>query len=904
MKKTKILAWIMLCAILLSSIMIPVSATESESGSDTATNTATNTGAETITIDGKADEAVWGTTTATYTLGLQVDTPVNASSTREDATPSTAKFTYDSEYLYLCFQTTNPSRGSYHSINVQLRPEGKSLSAGSGSANGEKLFLKVRLAKANTTDCVETEEGSGTFIWKGSNPSENIALIDKFGFNKDAGNDNANATNNYTIGDGYYDKTEIAVTVTVDEETGVATKTMEVKFPLADSYKAALRTMAGANLQVGFWELTGYSGSDVDGEGATNASNGGYIVDATNYGWNGESSKGALLNLPMLRVAEPTFGKTITVDGQMGEDEGWSTDPMLQTSIYASSNKLTDQTTVKQEDTSPTTIRISCDGEKVYFFIEITHEDTLSAYKRKVDGSNQAAALILHFYPDNDEARSGYGTDNGQWFTLALSTSVLNALADEKFDANGTYIWDMVEDGACTGSDSAFFWRFLYGSESSMKYSESFCQSGVALAAHLDKDEDGNRTKLSVEFAFPLAQNVVTALENGNVPYKVAYYERNNFYKDLTQENSDEIVSLDAGFYINETATPVETRLKKDTDDPGVSVILKQNTEGVYAAYEKWLEDYKASAECNNLENITVNLFGDDYLTGGSLATYYRWISMMTEIYDWTINDYNQAGVMTSTYDNIQLYPLCRSYLNMGVNDVPDVVLVSGGLNDYLNGVPIGTVTDTDTNTYMGALNRLIDSLRKTYPDACLVFTTVYNFTGSIEGSTLTSADYANAMKAVCEAKDVYCFYAYDTTVSGIDMSSDTFRAEYCLTADDTVNLNFEGMKLILPKYEKFISESLTHWAANKDQILADWQASQNANNGNTNNGNTDNGNTDNGNTDNGSTNNGNTDNGTTPAPTEPAEKKGCGSVIGVSSALAMLAIISCAGAVCIKKHD
>ena len=276
---------------------------------------------------------------------------------------------------------------------------------------------------------------------------------------------------------------------------------------------------------------------------------------------------------------------------------------------------------------------------------------------------------------------------------------------------------------------------------------------------------------------------------------------------------------------------------------------------------------------------------------GGNLADYYKWTSIIDEVYNWNIKDYNEAGVMTSTFDKIQQYPLCRNYRNMSANN-PNVVIVSGGLNDYLNGVPIGTVTDTDTNTYMGALNALITGLRTKYRDACLVFTTVYNFEGSIEGSTLTSEDYANAMKAVCEARDVYCFFAYDTEVSGIDMTDADFRAEYCQAADDTVNLNLEGQKLLLAGYEKFISESLTHWAANKDDILARFDESQKKDEP-TNGGNTDNGNTD----------NKPAETDPAPAPTEPA-KKGCKGVIGVGSALAVLAIVSCAGAVCFKKHD
>jgi hypothetical protein len=254
---------------------------------------------------------------------------------------------------------------------------------------------------------------------------------------------------------------------------------------------------------------------------------------------------------------------------------------------------------------------------------------------------------------------------------------------------------------------------------------------------------------------------------------------------------------------------------------------------------------------------------------------------------------------MTSTYDDLQLFPLSRLYRSMSSN-TPNVVLVSGGLNDYLNGTPIGTIDDTDTDTYMGALKALIDGLRDKYRDACIVFTTMYNVEGSVEGSTLTSEDYATALKEVCEYKKVYCLDLYDAETYGIDMSSADFRAEYGQAAGDTVNLNLEGNKLLLAIYEKFVSESLTDWATNKDAMLAAWEATKPASGNTGNNGN--NGGNNSGNTGN---NNDNKPTETTPAPTPTVpEKKGCGGVIGVGSALAVLAIVSCAGAVCFKKHD
>ena len=123
-------------------------------------------------------------------------------------------------------------------------------------------------------------------------------------------------------------------------------------------------------------------------------------------------------------------------------------------------------------------------------------------------------------------------------------------------------------------------------------------------------------------------------------------------------------------------------------------------------------------------------------------------------------------------------------------------------------------------------------------------------------------------------------------------MSSEEFRTANCMTADNTVNLNLAGMKLVMPKYEAFIAESIAHWVENKATIMEnqkDFLAEEQKNNG-------------------GSANNGGNETTApeTSAPTTstPTEKKGCGGVIGIGSAFAVLAIVSCAGVACFKKHD
>ena len=102
-----------------------------------------------------------------------------------------------------------------------------------------------------------------------------------------------------------------------------------------------------------------------------------------------------------------------------------------------------------------------------------------------------------------------------------------------------------------------------------------------------------------------------------------------------------------------------------------------------------------------------------------------------------------------------------------------------------------------------------------------MIFTTVWNFPNTNTESELTYLDYAQAAEQVCEKWGIYCFKAYDPAVSGVDMTDETFRAAYCMSPDDISHLNLSGMKLVMPKYEQFIADSLADWAVNKDEILA-----------------------------------------------------------------------------------
>ena len=103
----------------------------------------------------------------------------------------------------------------------------------------------------------------------------------------------------------------------------------------------------------------------------------------------------------------------------------------------------------------------------------------------------------------------------------------------------------------------------------------------------------------------------------------------------------------------------------------------------------------------------------------------------------------------------------------------------------------------------------VINGVREKYPNAMIVCITPWNFPDK-DGFELNYEDYANAMMAVAEEQGVYCINASDPAVSGVDMRDEAFRAKYNIKPSDVSHLNADGMKLVLPYFEKALAELYT----------------------------------------------------------------------------------------------
>ena len=212
------------------------------------------------------------------------------------------------------------------------------------------------------------------------------------------------------------------------------------------------------------------------------------------------------------------------------------------------------------------------------------------------------------------------------------------------------------------------------------------------------------------------------------------------------------------------------------------------------------------------LEGITMYAIGDSYFGGSSLGKNGTWVNKLGDKYGMDYENYSIDGSTVANYVTTR-NPMVDRIYNMNKGDA-NIILLEGGRNDLGQKVPLGGYESRDTKTFYGAVNFMLDYLLDAYPNALIVLVTPWRHSGK-NSSGHTNLTYANAMRNIAkDRKDprIVCLYAADTTLTGVNMDNEEFRAQYCLSPTDPSHLNERGMELVLPKMEKFIAEAYINY--------------------------------------------------------------------------------------------
>jgi len=140
-----------------------------------------------------------------------------------------------------------------------------------------------------------------------------------------------------------------------------------------------------------------------------------------------------------------------------------------------------------------------------------------------------------------------------------------------------------------------------------------------------------------------------------------------------------------------------------------------------------------------------------------------------------------------------------------------DVVTIFGSFNDIATGLPIGSVTDSDTDTLAGCINTTLDNLFDTVPLANLGIVTPTPWTGynPWNGSAIGN-EYVQMIIDICKKRGLMCLDLYhcselrpwQTSYLPLAYSKDNGGGTH---PDET------GHAIIAPKFQGFLDSLMLH---------------------------------------------------------------------------------------------
>lgn len=550
-------------------------------------------------------------------------------------------------------------------------------------------------------------------------------------------------------------------------------------------------------------------------------------------------------------TAENIVGKKIIVDGNKGTDEGWSAAKKYKLDAPFGGLSSSDATPTERQST----VCFATDGEYLYAFYETqmygfgsypwlwfyvdfpsgdsaafyhilnsSRGDTTGSYfdgtmtYGKVDRTvSQASVEVKIPIPDADRAVIKDGS-------LSIKIGVYECFygwGDPSKNETSQTIGMVLGDGFSRNANAVLVLPQVHELEKSTSLG-SFANMKYYTSTELEKQyeifvpESYNEDKY---YPFIYCVGADTAINDSDVPKScvIAKADAENMSVAEHKELLNVLIknySIDEKFvyYIGDKSVCEQLSF-----DFTASIENLSEYGGAKAALE-YLTSQMPTAYFAELEGLTMYALGDSYFAGSGIGAENAWPSLLASRYHMTYENYGRGSNTVSVYkgyDGSEYYkPMVQRYVDMADGDA-DVILLEGGRNDRSKKVPIGENDSQNENEFKGALNLTIDGLLKKYPSALIVCVTCWNYLDAGSGFYGTTADYAKAMCELVKYRDeerVVCINAANTELSGVDMNSESFRAEYCINSGDIRHLNADGMKYVLTRFEVAIGTAYRNY--------------------------------------------------------------------------------------------
>lgn len=296
-------------------------------------------------------------------------------------------------------------------------------------------------------------------------------------------------------------------------------------------------------------------------------------------------------------------------------------------------------------------------------------------------------------------------------------------------------------------------------------------------------------------------RDALTAQDDANNLSSVGYYAKSASIEvpHMPTQKSGHLYTMVYGLY------PYQMYQSKD------GCLYMRGTTG-----EPWTMATGPQAFCNSLYKKTIIGLGDSLMEGYGLSASEQlnktWLGLIRDTYDATVYNEGVSGSPVAekspqatpppslytrffydwTEGGVEHEAIITKYADTQV----DYFVVEGGANDLPNYPQsvIGSVDSRTSTEFSGALNRIVDGIRATWPRCKILFLT--NFDRKVRKvQNKTDEDYVNAMIAVAKYRSIpYIDNYHDIGCSIKDYYTETLINNTYTVSAQKVIINIEGL--------------------------------------------------------------------------------------------------------------
>lgn len=299
---------------------------------------------------------------------------------------------------------------------------------------------------------------------------------------------------------------------------------------------------------------------------------------------------------------------------------------------------------------------------------------------------------------------------------------------------------------------------------------EMFAKNGATIKAESPFDltfvmgyANGRNGYIAADYAYDVGgyevysckyvRGTAEQLQNQMISMLSNLYDRTNCHHELKAYQTDEDYHW---LYCNICNERFTTPNKHTFNDVGICTVCNKEHE------HQW-------QDLTGFTGMSMSALGSSTTMGAGIEKAYPTVVAdilgLKETYNygisWSTLGYKENCDCDHPYlpDDYDHNPMVFRYADM---ESTDIICVLGGLNDFGVDLPLGGIDDTDVTTFYGALNVLLDSLKKTYPDSYIfMMTGFYYYDGFVNDNGDSWETFNLAMTEVCEKHGIDCMDVY-----------------------------------------------------------------------------------------------------------------------------------------------